>query len=132
MNFKKIAQDLDKLDALYQEQIRSFDTQVLPDLEAQTEDRKRVFDQFKKHMAAFLAAIKDKDVAENFETIEEMNRHLKLLAHQNDALKNKVEAFKTELKASMTRLKTGKRVINAYRAPQSVRNRPKVLTIRNY
>jgi seryl-tRNA synthetase len=132
MDLHEITKDLEKLDALYTEQIRSFDAQTLPDLETHTKERQEAFDQLKTHMAALLPAMGDKDIERNQGVMEEMMGHLKLLAKQNSTLKTRVEAVKEELKTSMARLKTGKKVINAYRAPQSIRNRPKVLTIRNY
>lgn len=132
MSIDKIAMDLEKLDVLYAEQIRSFDAQVLPDLKTQIEDRKKAFDTLKQHLTDILPAMKDQDIVEDHNAMEEMIKHLKLLAQQNQTLKGRVEAVKERLKTSMAQLNTGKKVINAYRAPQSVRNRPKVFTIRNY
>jgi hypothetical protein len=132
MDLKEITKDLKRLDALYTEQIRSFDTEVLPDLETQTKEREKAYDQLKKHTATLLTGMKDKNIVKSHGAMEEMINHLKLLVKQNRTLKNKVQAHKKGLQTSMTRLKTGKKVMDAYRAPQSLRNRPKVLTIRNY
>ncbi len=133
MSIDKIAMDLEKLDVLYAEQIRSFDAaQALPDLKTQIEDRKKAFDTLRQHVADILPAMKDQDIVANHDAMEEMVKHLKLLAQQNKTLKGRVEAVKEELKTNMAQLNTGRKVINAYRPPQSVRNRPKVLTIRNY
>lgn len=132
MSIDKIAIDLEKLDVLYEEQIRSFDAQALPDLKAQIEDRKKAFDTLKQHVADILPAMKNQDIVENHNAMEEMITHLTLLVQQNKTLKGRVEAVKEELKTNMAQLNTGRKVINAYRAPQSVRNRPKVLNIRKY
>lgn len=132
MSIDKIAMDLEKINVLYVEQIRSFDAQALPDLKTQIEERKKAFDTLKQHVGDVLSAMKDHGIVENHNAMEEMIKHLKLLARQNKTLKGRVEAVKEALKTNMAQLNTGRKVIDAYRAPQSIRNRPKVLTIRNY
>ena len=132
MSIDKIAMDLEKLDVLYAEQIRSFDAQVLPDFKTQIENRKKAFDILKQHVADILPAMKNQDIVENHDAMAEIINHLKLLAQQNKTLKGRVEAVKEGLKTNMAQLNTGRKVINAYRAPQSVRDRSRALNIRNY
>lgn len=130
MTFRNITLALDRLDTLYHAQIRSFDEEVLPDLETQSADRSAALESLKRLVEKMLPEMGDQQVLENQSEVEALIRHIQILIHRNSTLKSRVMATKEQLQESMSRLNAGKRAITAYGSPQSVRNRPKVLTVR--
>jgi len=127
---QQIKKALYKLDELQAGHIKSFQSQVLPDLEKQIIERQAGFYELKKNMATFLQKTATVDIMEDTPMVQDVKEYLRLLMYQNKTLRSLVETHKNELETSMKHIVKGRRTIHAYGSLVSKSNRPKVISLR--
>jgi hypothetical protein len=128
MTLKILKDALEKLETIHQDQIDSFGNSLLPDLEAQIEERQNAFSEIKTIISDMALTL---DQVEDPKEIEELLTGIKFLIKQNSVLKSKAQTHKNDLKERMKQANKGKQAISAYGSPDSVRNRSKVINFRN-
>ncbi len=129
MEFNKVKKALDRLDGLQQEQIKTFDTDLLPDLESQMTQRKQGFANLENAMADLMSPAKT-DIADA-SAVKEIVAQIQVLMHQNKALSSRIQHHRDELKKSMNGVKKGRKVVLAYGSPIFHSNPPKVINSKN-
>ena len=128
METAHIDHTLDRLESIYEKHILSFDEEILPDLEAQIEERRATLSVLKETMAEFLP---DPSAAEDWAEVHRLTGRFEKLKHQITLLISKVEVHRNDLEQGMKQMVQGKQAIHAYGSPGSLRNRPRVITVRN-
>lgn len=127
--FNGITSAVNRLERIQNEHIESFQTQVLPDLEAQTAERKKAFDSLIRSLDMFFTRSgQDEQTAVLMRSLTE---RIQGLQNQNRILKEKVETYREDLKARMKHLAKARKGINAYRPPSSFSNRPRAISLTN-
>ena len=128
---KKVEETLNRLDDLHKAHMKSFDKEVLPDLEKQSADRAIEVDRLMKRVEG-LVKLSQMQTRENTESIIiTLNERVTILLEQNKALITKVHASRDRIKNNMKQISKGKKVISSYRSSAAVSNNPRVLSITN-
>ena len=129
MGFNKVKKALDRLNSLQQDQITTFATDLLPDLEQQMAQRKQGFADLKNAMADLMSPTTTDPT--DAPGVKEIIAQIQVLMHQNKALSSRVQHHREGLKKSMDGVKKGRKVVLAYGSPIFHRNPPKVINSKN-
>ncbi|WP_022664680.1 hypothetical protein [Desulfospira joergensenii] len=129
--FHEVENALKRLEKIQAEHIESFQIQLLPDLEAQTAKRREAFDNLICCLEKFFTRTGQDDEEQTASMVLIFKKQLKGLQRQNLTLKEKVEAYREDLRARMKHLAKGRKVIDSYRPPSSFSNRPRAISLTN-
>lgn len=129
MEYNALHQILDRMEHTYAHQISSFENQILPDLDAQIKKRQADFLLFQKAVEECLPGIAASNPES--EVLDDFITKLERLKHQLTTLTQKVQTHRNDLAQSMKNVTKGKRAMTAYGSPASLRNRSRVITLRN-
>ncbi len=122
---------LTRLDEMQQAHIDSFDTSLLPDLEAQISEREQGFFKLQQAMSELMPRLQASDELKAHPAVQDILDRIRGLLHQNQVLVSRVTAHRDGLKASLNRISAGKNALHGYGSSVSHRNRSAVLTFRN-
>lgn len=129
-NFQEITQILDRLESIQDEQIRSFDAELLPDLETQGAERKDGFEELQKAIAGFIAhAERETDELRKETLVKALDEKIYQILAQNRKLYQKVKAHRDRLQDSLKGINKGKKVIRAYGSQAG--SRPRAISLTN-
>ncbi len=134
--FKKIKLIIDRLQALQLNHIESFNKNgQAPDIEQQSFDREKEFDNLKKKINIF-NNMAQAELAENTQSQTEsmlifIKDKITTLIEQNAALETKVKEYKNNIKNSMKKISNGRQLIGSYGSSAKITNNPKVISITN-
>jgi septation ring formation regulator EzrA len=131
MEFSKIKHALNNLDDLQAAHMASFETELMPDIEKQMTERKQGFAELQNAINTVDLDLQTRTQLSGDPQIAEIIEHLQALMHQNKTLTERVQHHKDGLENSMRRIGKGRKVIHAYGAPVSHRNRSKVINFKN-
>ncbi len=127
--FQQIKEALSRLDDIQATHIDSFDTDLLPDLEFQLDERNTEFSRLMKMISQFIAKI-ELDAGEGTDSmVIFLMEGINTLLVQNKILKKRVTAHRDSLQESMKNLSRGKQVIGSYGSPSS--NGPRAINLTN-
>ncbi len=129
--FQHINNTLKKLDKMQASHIKSFDTELMPDLELQLIERNEGFNKLKQSVKKFIDDAGLDNNADKESMAAVFIGHISTLISQNKVLEAKVRVHRDGLKASMKKILRGKQVIDSYGSPSSVLNRPRAINLTN-
>ncbi len=130
--YDRVHAAINRFEEIQARQVEDFDKMLMPDLEAQTQERDRGFEQFKQEVSGFIALVEQENTPARTESmILNLRDRIRTLLTQNEALTIKVKLHKDRLRQSMKGLAKGKQAIGGYRSPAFVANRPRAINLAN-
>jgi len=129
--FQQIRKTLNLLDKMQADHIDSFDTQLMPNLELQSEERKKTFNCLNQEFKLFLKNTEQFDDADTKTMVSFFIQRIEMLMNQNRLLEKKVREYRDNLKEHMKSISKGKKAIGSYGSPSSISNRPRAISLTN-
>lgn len=129
--FYQIIGLLDQMEALQDGHIQSFDADLLPDLETQMQERGTGFGDLIRAVDKFNGLAGESPDDDTLEMIRAIDRKIHRLLAQNRTLYQKAKAHRDGIHQSLMALNKGRKVIQAYRPPAYVTNRPRAINFTN-
>lgn len=130
--FKKIEKTLHRLQNLHKIHMKSFDQEVLPDLEKQSEDRDIEMGVLMKRVRTLMELAKNETGEDTKSMLHALTEKMIPLLEQNKVLETRVSAFRNQLKKDMKQVSKGRNAISSYRSSAAVSNNPRVINITSY
>jgi len=130
--FKKVERTLHRLQDLHKIHMKSFDQEVLPDLERQSEDRDIEMGVLMKSVSTLLELAKTETGENTKSMLHALTERMTPLLEQNKVLETRVSAFRDQLRKEMKQVSKGKNAISSYRSSAAVSNNPRVISITSY
>ncbi len=130
--YDRVMKIMDEIQILQDAHIRSFDTELLPDMEKHCQERQHIFDRFYVEsgvLIAHLETLQDKNIVESI--VEHVNKRISGLLHQNDLLSQKTMEHRTRIQDSLNNLSRGKTAMDSYGTPAYIKNRPRAIYVTN-
>jgi uncharacterized phage infection (PIP) family protein YhgE len=126
--FQQVKDSLNRLDLLHELHIESFRTDLMPDLESQTDERNHEFARLKKSLNKLLTRAE----TGNDINIEPMSVYvadqITTLLEQNRRLEQIVKGHRNELKKRMKQVSKGKKAIGFYGSADIAGNKPRIIS----
>ncbi len=126
--YETITRTLDELDHIHDRHITSFDQELLPDLENQSNERALAIERLQKKINLFIKIAQDQQTRETDEGMKSFINRISVLLKQNRALESKVKSHKAGLERSMKNISTGKKMLSSYGSPSLAFNKPKIIS----
>ncbi len=130
--YQRVMNTMDEIQVLQENHIHSFDTQLLPDMERHSRERKLSFDRFymeSDELISYLETALDEDMAK--EIVENVNARISGLLAQNDLLSQKTMEHRNRIQESLNNLSRGKSAMDSYGTPAYIKNRPRAIHVTN-
>jgi predicted nucleic acid-binding Zn-ribbon protein len=130
--FKNVKRTLHRLQDLHKIHMKSFDQDVLPDLERQSQDRDIEMGLLMKSVSTLMELTKNETGENTKSMLHALTEKMTPLLEQNKVLETRVSAFRDQLKKNMKQVSKGRNAISSYRSSTAASTNPRVISITNY
>lgn len=120
MEIAGLKQAIEKIGILNEAHIASFDSKLLPDLNAQTRERTREFSKMKESVDKLIREMTEMKDENIIQQVREIVPAVQELVMQNKCLESRIREHKNRLEGSMKRVNHGKKAIHGYGAAASM------------
>lgn len=122
---------IDEFEMLHEKHLTAFNESGPPDLEKQSRERWTGIRKLLETANQLLSSSDKQDSISDVSAPADFSRRMKTLLEKNKMLETHATELKEQLKKEMLRISKGKKVIGAYRSPNTFSSKPRVLNIKN-
>ncbi len=120
----KLLESLIRYNDMQQTHIKSFETELMPDIEKQNFERSKAFEELKNLLNQEFTNIKADE--NNLHHVKKCSEHLASILSEGDLLSKRINVYKKELMSHMKQIQNGKKAMQGYGQLGAV-NFPKVM-----
>lgn len=120
---------LDRIDQMQASHIKSFETELMPDLASQLVQRKTEFEKLKESFALFISKARIAQIEDKEPIVKEFIERVNLLLEQNKILEKRTKDYKNNLQENIKNILKGRKAISLYGSPSSFSNKPRAINL---